>query len=251
MRYKRRRYLEGRFMRIGLTAQHAAVEALTRTGLASLGLVMALALAACTTVEGTNALTDVGTFEREVMSSTARGVGLIPGEAPKEDLTAARAPLVLPASGQALPAPVQQTAAAQLPANSDTVRIDTSNLTDADIQRLRNAKVVDLRSLAGRPLTEQEARSLTARMQAANMSVTTTNNRPLYVPPEDYFTRVGDADLVCSTPGGEIVAINDPKCPEEVRKAIRASRITAPTSTPSMSSNPGVGLSDRETTLSY
>src|SRR5690606_15701310 len=158
------------FMRIGLTGQQSALGAVTRAGLASLGLVLTLALGACTTVEGTNALTDFGTFEREVMTSTARGVGLVPGEAPKEDITNARAPLVLPASGQALPAPATETAAAQLPANSDTVRIDTSNLTEADLQRLRNAKVVDLRSVAGRPLTEQEARTLTARMRAANMS---------------------------------------------------------------------------------
>lgn len=237
-------------MRIGLTGQQAAHKALTRIGLASLGLVLALALGACTTVEGTNALTDMGTFEREVMSSTARGVGLIPGEAPKADLTSARAPLVLPASGQALPAPIQQTAAAQLPANSDTVRIDTTNLTAADIQRLRNAKVVDLRSTAGRPLTEQETRTLVARMQRANMDVTTiSGQRPLYMPPDEYFTRVGDAELVCSTPGGEIVPINDARCPESVRKAIAATRRTVPSITPSMSSAPGVGLTEKETTL--
>lgn len=207
-------------MRIGLTGQRAAL----RAGKASLGLLLALALAACTTVEGTNALTDVGTFEREVMSSTARGLGLIPGEAPKQDLTQARAPLVLPAAGQALPTPAAEAALSQLPANSDTVQIDTTNLTDADIQRLRNAKVVDLRSLSGRPLTEAEARQLTARMQAANMSVTVNGKRPLYLPPEEYFVRVGDANLVCSTPGGELVSINDPKCPEAVRKALQAAK---------------------------
>ncbi|WP_323015947.1 hypothetical protein [Devosia sp.] len=234
-------------MRIGLTGQHAALQVATRTGLAALGLVFALALAGCTTVEGTNALTDFGTFEREVMTSTARGVGLVPGETPKEDLTNARAPLVLPASGQALPAPVTQTAAAQLPANSDTVRIDTTNLTEADLQRLRNAKVVDLRSVAGRPLTEQEARTLTARMRAANMSVTTANNRPLYLPPEEYFTRVGDAEFICSAPGGELVSINDPRCPESVRKAIRANQNQF--SSGASSSSAGVRLTEKETTL--
>ncbi|WP_354063596.1 hypothetical protein [Devosia sp. 2618] len=191
---------------------------------------MAVALGACTTVEGTNALTDVGTFEREVMSSTARGIGLLPGSAPKEDLTTARAPLVLPQSGQALPAPTTQVASAQLPANSDTVRIDTSNLTEADLQRLRNAKVVDLRSTAGRPLTEAEARHLTARMQAANIAVRTNGNRPLYLPPEEYFTRVGNADLVCAVGNGEVVSINDPKCPEAVRKALRAAAAPGVTS---------------------
>lgn len=208
-------------MRIGLTGQQTVLRAAPRVGLAAMGLLIALALGACTTVEGTNALTDVGTFEREVMSSTARGIGLIPGEAPKADLTQARAPLVLPQSGQALPAP-STSAVAQLPANSDTVRIDTSNLSEADIQRLRNAKVVDLRSVSGRPLTEAEARQLTARMQAANMQVSVNTDRPLYLPPEEYFTRVGDAQLVCSTPSGELVSINDPKCPEAVRKALQA-----------------------------
>jgi hypothetical protein len=246
MRYKRRRHLEGRFMRIGLTGQHPALRAVTRTSLASLGLVLAVALTACTTVEGNNALTDFGTFEREVMMTTARGVGLVPGETPKEDITNARAPLVLPASGQAATAPTTEVAAAQLPVNSDSVQIDTTNLTEADLTRLRNAKVVDLRSVAGRPLTEQETRTLVARMQAANMDVSTNNgNRPLYLPPEEYFTRVGDADLVCSV-NGELVSLNDPKCPESVRKAIRATYV-APTA--SSNSGPGVKLTEKETTL--
>lgn len=234
-------------MRIGLTGQHSALGAVSRAGLASLGLLLAVTLSACTTVEGTNALTDFGTFEREVMMTTARGVGLVPGEAPKEDLTNARAPLVLPANGQAAPAPTTATAVAQLPVNSDSVQIDTTNLTEADLTRLRNAKVVDLRSAAGRPLTEQETRTLVARMQAANMDVSTTNGkRPLYMPPVEYFTRVGDAELVCSTPSGELVSINDPKCPESVRKAIRATYTSLGGSN---SSGYGVKLTEKETTL--
>ena len=204
-------------MRIGLSGQNMALKA----GLASLGLVLALVLSGCTTVEGTNAMTDVGTFEREVMSTTARGIGLIPSEAPKEDLTQARAPLVLPQGGGALPPPTTATASAQLPANSDTVRIDTANLSEADVTRLRNAKVVDLTTVSGRPLTEQEARTLTARMQAANMQVSVNGKRPLYLPPAEYFTRVGNADLVCAIGNGEVVSVNDPKCPESVRKALR------------------------------
>ncbi|MCS6759596.1 MAG: hypothetical protein MO852_12035 [Candidatus Devosia euplotis] len=46
-----------------------------------MALVFALALAACTTVEGTNALSDPATFEREVMNFTAHGIGLIPRRA--------------------------------------------------------------------------------------------------------------------------------------------------------------------------
>lgn len=235
-------------MRIGLTGQHAAIGAVSRMGSIAMGVVLALALAACTTVEGTNALGDFGTFEREVMTSTARGVGLVPGETPKEDITSARAPLVLPASGQALPAPAPEMALAQLPANSDTVRIDTANLSEADITRLRNAKVVDLRSLNGRALTEQEARTLTARMRANNKDVSTySGDRPLYMPPDEYFTRVGDADLVCSVGNGEVVSLNDPRCPEAVRKAIRANQNQF--SSGSAGSSTGVRLTESETKL--
>ena len=209
-------------MSVALTGQSAAFRAAAKGGLAALGLVATLALAACTTVEGTNAMTDFGTFEREVMNTTARGVGLIPGDAPKEDLTMARAPLVLPKSDASLPTPTTQVASAQLPANSDTVQIDTTNLSEADIVLLRNARVVDMRTLGGRPLTEAEARQLTARMQAANMAVTANNERPLYLPPAEYFTRVGDAQLVCRSASGELVPLNDERCPEDVRKALRA-----------------------------
>jgi hypothetical protein len=208
-------------MSVALTGQSAAIRAAMKTGLAALGLMATLALAACTTVEGTNAMTDFGTFEREVMNTTARGVGLIPGDPPKEDLTMARAPLVLPKSDAGLPAPTTQVAAAQLPANSDTVQIDTTNLTEADMTLLRNARVVDMRTLGGRPLTEAEARQLTARMQAANMAVTANNERPLYLPPAEYFTRVGDAQLVCRAASGELVSLRDERCPEDVRKALQ------------------------------
>lgn len=231
-------------MRIALTGQTAAFLTVARTGLAALGLMATLALAACTTVEGTNAMTDLGTFEREVMSSTARGMGLIPGEAPKDDLTVARAPLVLPKSDAALPAPTTQVASAQLPANSDTVQIDTTNLSENDIRLLRDARVVDMRTLGGRPLTPEEARQLTARMQQANMTVTASNDRPLYLPPAEYFTRVGDAQLVCRSASGELVPLADARCPEEVRKALRPS---GPTGSSATTQN--ARLTTSETTL--
>lgn len=232
-------------MRNGLTGHMAALSTASRAGLAALGLIATLALAACTTVEGTNALTDFGTFEREVLNDTARGVGLVPGQAPKADLTQARAPLALPRDTGNLPAPTTNVAAAQLPANSNTVQIDTANLSEADLQRLRNARVVDLRSLSGRPLTETEARALTARMKAANMQVNVSGNRPLYLPPDEYFTRVGDAELVCRTPQGDLVSVRDARCPEEVRKAIgtRGPMVGASTATP------GGKLSASETKL--
>ena len=105
----------------------------------------------------------------------------------------------------ALPPPTTSLAS-QLPANSDTVQIDTANLSQEDMRRLRNARVVDLRSLSGRPLTEEEARALTARMQAGNMAVSTNTKRPLYLPPDEYFTRVGDADLVCMNTSNQLVS---------------------------------------------
>lgn len=246
MRYKRRRHRKGRFMRIGLTGQQAAFSGTTRAALAGLALLATLALGACTTVEGTNALTDLGTFEREVMSSTARGFGLIPGEEPKEDLTQARAPLALPRDKANLPPPATQAAAAQLPTNSDRVQIDTSGLTEADLTRLRNARVVDLRSLSGRPLTEAESKALTARLSASNMAVSVNAKRPLYLPPDEYFTRVGDADLICRTPNGELVSLRDARCPEEVRRALRTSGVSASTLS---SGKDGPQLSKSETTL--
>lgn len=245
MRYKRRHYRKGRFMRIGLTGHDGRISAAARAVLAGLALVATLALGACTTVEGTNALTDFGTFEREVLNDTARGVGLVPGQAPKEDITTARAPLVLPRDGKNLPSPSTQVAAAQLPANSNTVQIDTSNLSEADLTRLRNAKVVDLRSLSGRPLTTEEARALTARMSAAGMQVSAATGRPLYLPPDDYFTRVGNADLVCRAASGELVPLSDARCPEAVRRALRPQ---GPSST-MLSGGATPGLSTSDTTI--
>ncbi len=207
-------------MRIGLTGHKAAVSGTTRAALAGLALLATLALGACTTVEGTNAMTDFGTFEREVMNTTARGFGLIPGEEAKEDLTQARAPLVLPKDPNGLPAPTKQVAATQLPANSDRVQIDTSRLSEAELQRIRNTRVVDMRSLSGRPLTEAEAKALTARMQGGNMAVNVSTSRPLYLPPDEYFTRVGDAQLICRTPQGELVSLRDQRCPGDVRRAL-------------------------------
>jgi len=234
-------------MRIGLTGQVSALSTAARAGLAALGLVATLALGACTTVEGTNAMGDFGTFEREVLNTTARGVGLIPGDAPKQDLTAARAPLVLPRDQAALPAPNAQASAAQLPVDSSNVQIDTANLTAADIENLRNARVVDLRSLSGRPLTETEITQMTARMRAANIAVSGTNTRPLYLPPAEYFTRVGDAQLVCRAANGDLVSLRDQRCPPDVRRALESA--SPGPSGSSISTLPGSGLTSGETQL--
>lgn len=179
------------------------------------------AVAGCTTVEGTNALTDIGTFEREVMTSTAVGLGLVP-QADDKDTPSPRAPLALPRDlGAPLPAPAQS-ATAQLPQNSTAPQIDATNLSDDDLRRLRNARVIDLRSLSGRPLTDAEARALTARMSAAGMNVSTAGQRPLYLPPDRYFTVVGGRDMVCQAADGQLVPLNDQRCPAEIRRAVQA-----------------------------
>ena len=204
-------------MRIGLTGQHSALGAVTRTGLASLGLLAAVALSACTTVEGTNALTDFGTFEREVMTSTLRGVGII-NSPQKEEESGNRGPLVVPPTMASLPVP--QEATNTLPADSDNVQIDTASLTEEDLRRLRNARVVDLRTMGGRPLTDAEAAQLTSRMRANNIAVSQSAARPLYLPPDEYFTTVGGQDLVCLAASGELVPLTDPTCPPEIRAAL-------------------------------
>ena len=49
-------------------------------GQAAIGLLLAFGLGACTTVEGTNALTDIATFEREVATETLQGLGMLERE---------------------------------------------------------------------------------------------------------------------------------------------------------------------------
>lgn len=192
-----------------------------RAALAGLGLVSILSVGACTTTEGTNAMTDFGTFEREVMTSTLVGFGMVPREE-KEETTQRRARLALPKDGAPLPLPTdEKMEVAEIPVDSANVQIDMTGLTDADLKRLRNARVVDLHTLSGRPLTDTEAKQLTARMKAAMIS---TGPRPLYMPPEDYFVAIDGKQMVCKTKSGEIVSLRDPKCPYEIKAAIGKSQ---------------------------
>jgi hypothetical protein len=178
------------------------------------------ALAACTTAEGTNALVDPGTFEREVMTSTLQGLDLVPQDAAKPDPTR-RAPLVMPKQVAQLPPPTPGAGnAAALPKDSDNPQISTAGLSDADLQRLRNARVVDLRSLDGRPLTDAERKQLTARMSAATQ-VASTSTRPLTLPPTSYFSSYKGKDTVCRANDGTLVAIQDARCPVQIRNAMR------------------------------
>jgi hypothetical protein len=204
--------------------QRPGLSAVARVLIPTLGLVSMLALGACTTTEGTNALTDFTTFEREVMTSTLTGMGVIDKEE-KEETNERRAPLVLPKDGTSLPQPGEEDLrVAALPEDSDKVSIDTSNLSDEDIKRLRNARVVDLRSLSGRPLTDAETRQLTARMTAARLS---PGARPLYLPPDEYFTTIEGTDLVCMSKSGELVPVDSKECPYEIKAALGQKRVTS------------------------
>lgn len=223
-------------MRFDLTGRPSAFRTVTRAGLLSLALAAALALSGCTTTEGTNAMGDFGTFEREVMTETLVGLGGIPREQ-KEEPKTPRAPLVLPKDSSTLPAPSTKTAEAQLPEDSDKVQIDASGLTDADISRLRNARVVDLRTLSGRPLTDSEAMKLTANMTAARLK---PGARPLYLPPDEYFTTVAGTELVCAAKNGDLVPLDSKECPEEIRKAMKRAPVVGAAGT-----NPNATLSDQ------
>lgn len=211
---------KGSLMLSDLTGRRPSFRAVTRGGLLSFALLVGLAVSACTTTEGTNALTDIGTFEREVMSETMKGMGLLEREE-KPETENRRGPLVMPKSAAVLPAPPDPKAAkvAAIPEDSGRVQLDTTGLSEADIKRLRNARVVDLRTIDGRPLTEAETRQLTARMTAAKLK---GGPRPLYLPPEEYFTTVKGQDMVCLAANGELVPINDKSCPPEIRKVLAA-----------------------------
>ncbi|MEO6012152.1 MAG: hypothetical protein ABIQ30_01020 [Devosia sp.] len=179
-------------------------------------LLVSMGLSACTTTEGTNAFTDAGTFEREVMTSTAQGLGLVP-QTVKPDPTNPRGPLVLPKDGQALPAPTKDTSVAMLPEDSSDVKVDTSGMSQEDLARAKRTKIVDLNTPDGRPLTAAELQKLTSRMKDYRIA----KKRSIFTPPEQYFSvSATTQDLVCLAPNGDLVSVNDPACPPEIRKAL-------------------------------
>ncbi len=181
------------------------------------GLAIA-SLSACVTAEGTNALVDFTTFEREVATETLKGLGMLEREN-KEVIKTPRAPLALPNDTNVLPTP-KAANEELLPKDSDKVQIDASGLTEADIKQLRNARVVDLRTLGGRPLTEVESRKLIARMKAARISMSQKIERPLYLPSDEYFVTVGGVELICLAENGDLVSLKDPRCPPAIRDAL-------------------------------
>jgi hypothetical protein len=229
-------------MSIDKIGRRPAILAVTRASFVTVALMLGAALSACTTAEGTNALVDAGTFEREVMTSTLQGVGMVPKDT-KPDPTTRRGPLVLPKQTAVLPSPTTENVA-QLPVDSNNVQINTAGLSDADLKRLRNARVVDLRTLDGRPLTAVESKKLTARMNAAQMASIGQTKRPIYLPPQSYFTTVGGKDMVCLAASGDLVPLNDKACPPEIRKALQSQRRGAAPTAGAIGTDPNANFSN-------
>ncbi|HWV01502.1 MAG TPA: hypothetical protein VN109_10080 [Devosia sp.] len=180
-------------------------------------VLVGMGLSACTTTEGTNAFASPQTFETEVMDKTAQGLGLIPTPV-KPDPTNLRGPLVLPKDTKDLPPP--QTADAEtaaLPVDDTKPKIDTTGLSAADIEHAKHARVVDINTPDGRPLTAAELKTLTAKMK----SFTLSSKRSIFTPPEQYFSLDNNQqDLVCLSKTGDLVSVNDPSCPVEIRNAL-------------------------------
>lgn len=201
-------------MSIAVKSTGVAMRRSLRLALAGIGA--ALALSACTTIEGTNALTDPMTFEREVLRTTLAGVGVIDQDT-KAPVVVERGPLVVPAAGTTPPPPSQSVAA--IPEDSDRVTIDAAGLTTADLEMLRQGRVIGSGSITGRPLTDAETRQLATRI-AAYRRAQGAEERNIYLPPEEYFNRVGGESLICLASNGDLVSVQDPRCPPDVRAAL-------------------------------
>jgi len=122
------------------------------------------------------------------------------------------------AQSRVLPPPEKSTQiAAQLPVDSATPKVDTAGMSQADVERIRHVRVVDVNTPDGRPLTAAELQKLTAKMKAFQFS----SKRSIFTPPEQYFTLSGgQQDMVCLAKNGDLVSVNDPSCPIEIRKAL-------------------------------
>lgn len=191
-------------------------------GIAGALALLAASLSACTTIEGTNALSDVGTFEREVGQETLKGLGMVPREA-KEPIKTPRGMLALPKEGLAVPPPSEDLEAAMIPTDSDAAKIDTSGLTDDQIRRIRSIIVFDGLSKSGRKLTNAEIAQVTKNIEAGRLRIDRAD-APLWVPDQSYFTTsVNGQDAVCLAANGDLVSLDDPACPPEIRAQLQKS----------------------------
>jgi hypothetical protein len=150
------------------------------------------------------------------MDKTAQGLGLIPAPV-KPDPTNPRGPLVMPKNTSVLPPPETDTKVAALPVDNAQPQVDTNGLSSSDIDRIRHVRVVDVNTPDGRPLTAAELQKLTGKMKG----YTLTSKRSIFTPPEQYFSvAAGQKDLVCLAKNGDLVSVNDPNCPLEIRNAL-------------------------------
>ncbi len=58
-------------------------------------------------------------------------------------------------------------------------------------------------------------------MAAANINVSSTADRPLTLPPVEYFSDYNGKDTICRAEDGTLVSLKDPKCPQQIRDAMR------------------------------
>lgn len=194
----------------------------TRVLCAGASITLLALSAACTTVEGGNAFVDQETFGREVIDATAIGLGL---KAPEyKDVPAnERAPLVLPKQG--ITSAPSEGRVGELPEDSDTVIIDPEKVTPQMVRRIRQARVVDGLDLSdGRPLTPAEMKFISERVKAARLDFQQNREVSLFEPPKSYFTSLGGKDLVCLAADGDLVLLDDPRCPPEIQAALKKVR---------------------------
>lgn len=178
--------------------------------------------AACTTVEGGNAFVDGETFGREVIDATVIGLGL-KAKVYKDVPANEHAPLVLPKEGTV--AAPSEGRVAELPENSDKVVIDPNKVTPEMVRRIRQARVIDSIDVSGdRPLTPAEMKFISERVRQARLTFQQNREVTLFEPPKAYFTSLGGSDFVCLATDGDLVLLDDPKCPPEIRAALKKVR---------------------------
>ncbi len=138
----------------GLTGQRPRFSAVTRADCWPSAWCSSAGLSACTTVEGTNAMVDVGTFEREVAIESMKGMGMLEREGKDENI-APRGPLVMPKSRLAAARRRPSTAVAALPPGFGHRHPST-----APASPMREAKRLSKRasSMASRPAAARSPR---------------------------------------------------------------------------------------------
>ena len=162
-----------------------------------------------------------GTFEREVGQETLKGLGVIPRET-KAPIKTPRGKLALPKEGVVMPPPSKETETAMIPTDHDRAKLDTTGLTDEDVTRIRSIIVFDGIADSGRKLTNAEIAQVTKNIESGKLRINNAS-APLWVPDQSYFSvsSVGGQDAVCLAPNGDLVPLEDPACPPEIKKKLQ------------------------------